>query len=94
MAESTTFPHKWVLPLELLVVLIASHNEWPLPSFQSGAAGYQLWKCPVCGWIERKSPRQQPPRCYGPDDDAHDVRETILLEGGRYSASVGSRRFR
>jgi hypothetical protein len=94
MAETTTFPHRWVLPLELLIVLIASHNEWPLPSFQSGAEGYQLWRCPACGWIERKSPRQRPPRCYGPEGDEHAAKETILLEGRGYSVSVGRRRFR
>lgn len=93
MAETATFPHRWVLPFGLLVVLLASHNEWPLPSFQSGAAGSPLWRCPVCGWIERKSPRKRPPRCRGSDDDPHDA-ETILLDGRGYSPSRGPRRFR
>jgi hypothetical protein len=94
MAETATFPHRWVLPCALLVVLLASHNEFPSTSYQSGAPWSQFWKCEVCGWIERKSPLQDPLVCCGAKDDPHDMAVTILLEGGGHARSRGPRRFK
>jgi hypothetical protein len=94
MAGTATSTRMWVLPSALLVALLASFNEWPSTSFQSDSGRSQLWQCPKCGWIERKTQRRQPPRCYGPAGDPHRMAEAQLLEGEGRLPSVGPRRFR
>ena len=94
MAGPATSPRRWMLPSALLVVLLATHNEWPSTSLQSNAARSQLWKCPECGWIERKARQRQAPRCFGSRDRPHPSAKTKLLQGSGHTPSNGPRRFK
>jgi hypothetical protein len=85
---------RWLLPSTLLRVLLASHNEWPSTTFESGAGKSDFWQCRRCLWVERKAQGTPPPRCYGSRDDPHLVTVTTLLDGEGHSKSVGPRRFR
>jgi hypothetical protein len=92
MAETSTSPNRWVLPFALLVVMLASHNELPSTTFQSGPGRGRFWQCPVCERIERMA-RRQPPSCEGSPTQMHARAETKPLQGGNPSPSPGPSRF-
>jgi hypothetical protein len=94
MTETATTVRRWALPFGLLVTLLASLNEWPSPSFQSGANGKQLWKCSACGWVQSMAERSDPPVCQGSKTDKHARTYTELIEDGSAKPSTGKSRFR
>jgi hypothetical protein len=93
MAGTDTAPRRWMLPMALFAVLLASYGGRDvITTYQRNSAESGLRRCPTCNWVEL-CPAGEVPWCEGVRKRRHRAIETVSETRADAEPSRGDPRF-